>query len=132
MKDLIKKKVTKWLLSNIDYLDKHLVLTEAVKDLFNTISADDILTEKGSTWLFKGKEIPGPVVQVLTDQASAFKQSKLWEILKTDIQYQSNKKTFLTSQTEVDLIAGKLYLYVLDSIESRLSGMSSRKAKLNL
>jgi len=108
----------------------HEALTELVKDKFNTISEDDILKETKDGWLFEGEKIPHEVVKVLSGQADAILRMKAWEVVKKDIKYISNKTMFLKSESENDLIAGKLMLYLIDTIEKRLKSMSNGKGNI--
>lgn len=111
-------------LSRLEEEKKHECLTLAVKKLYNTINEDDILQldEKGN-WIFQGKILDKGSQQLLSAEAAQFLDSKLWKILKADIQYLSNKKMFLQSTSEMDLIAGKLWQYTLDTFKTRLKSM---------
>jgi hypothetical protein len=97
------------------------VLTEAVKELFNTIGVDDILKIEHGVWTIGGKEINDVTKRLLQAEAKVLVESRLWKELKKDIQYRANQIMFEKSKTEQDLIAGKLWLYTLDSIETRLN-----------
>lgn len=112
--------------------EPHEALTEIVKEHFNTISEEDILKEINNGWIFEGQTIPYEVIKVLSGQADAILRMKVWEVIKKDAKYISNKKVFLKSQTEYDLIAGKLLLYLFDVIESRLKSISSGKGNIDM
>lgn len=107
------------------------VLTEAVKDLFNTIGADDILQEKGGVWMVGGKAMNDGEKNLLISQASSLMGMKLWKVLQEDIKFLANQRMFLRSQSQMDLIAGKLWLYTLDSIKTRLESLSKGSGRFN-
>lgn len=104
--------------------EKHYILTRAVKLLFNTIDADDILSEdeKGH-WRFKGKPLSDAEKGLLIAEAQTLMSSRLWEILRTDALYQANRKTFLLARDESSITAGKLWHYTFDVVSSRLKRM---------
>ena len=114
-----------------DSEDKHKILTLAVKDLYNTILKDDILTEINGTWYSKGKPIDDAIRKVLIAEAEVFKNSKLWKVLQDDIKYQSNKKMFIDSLNVDDMIAGKLWLLTLDTFKTRLNSLQKGSGKFN-
>lgn len=114
-----------------DSKDKHKILTLAVEELYNTISKDDILTEKDGAWYSKGKPVDGNICKVLMAEAENFKKSKLWSILQEDIKYHSNKKMFIDSLSVDDLIAGKLWLLTLDTFKTRLNSLQKGSGKFN-
>ena len=105
------------LLSNSD---KHKILTETVKDLYNTINSDDILKEKNDKWLYEGRELTAPEVKNLKEYAENFVNSQLFKVLDKDLRYQANRRMFIDSQSNDDLIAGKLLLYLWDVVKTRL------------
>jgi len=111
--------------------DKHKILTLAVKKLYNTISKDDILTDKNGTWYFKEKPVNDDIRRLLIAEADNFRNSKLWSILQNDIKYQSNKKMYVDSQSVDDLIAGKLWLLTLDTFKTRLNSLQKGSGKFN-
>lgn len=105
------------LLSNSD---KHKILTETVKDLYNTINSDDILKEENDKWLYEGRELTAPEVKNLKEYAENFVNSQLFKVLDKDLRYQANRRMFIDSQSNDDLIAGKLLLYLWDVVKTRL------------
>lgn len=112
--------------------EPHEALTEIVKKHFNTISEDDILKEDKEGWFFEGQKIPDEVIKVLSGQADAILRMKAWEVIKKDAKYISNKKMFFKSQTEYDLIAGKLLLYLFNVIESRLKLIAGGNGNIDI
>ena len=108
------------------------VLTQTVAKLFNTLGPEDILWQKADgSWFVQGKAITESEKQQLVAEAQHLLNTRLWKVLKADVQYQANRKMFIESQTIDDLIAGKLCLYVLDIIQTRLNSMSRGKGMYN-
>lgn len=108
-------------IETLDAKEKHQLLTEAVGHLFNTIGANDILTIKEKKWFFQDRELDENQVHQLVEEMTFFKKSKLWQVLKADLRYQANKRMFIDSRTIDDLVAGKLILFYIDIIETRLN-----------
>jgi hypothetical protein len=116
----------------VDYQEKYRILTLAVKKLFNTIGADDILrVHETGQWMFKGKALSKGEQDLLAAEATQFLNTKLWEILQADVKYQANRKMFILAKSEIDLIAGKLWEYTLDAFTTRLESMKSGSALFN-
>lgn len=107
------------------------VLTEVVKELYNTIGADDVLKEEQGQWTITGKPVDEGVRKLLISEASIFLKTRLWTVLQNDIKYRANKMMFEKSKTEMDLVAGKLWLYTLDSFKTRLESLTKGKGTFN-
>jgi len=103
------------------------VLTSAVAHLYNTINADDILTEiriNGENKIFVGeREMNQGEISLLKSEARILAKSTLWKVLQDDIKYKANKRMFLESKGEADMIVGKSWLYALDCINTCLKNL---------
>ena len=112
-------------LKEIDDADlKREILTEAVKKLYNTIEADDILRQQpDGTWLFQGRPLIGVEVAQLKEEANYLLRMKLWRVIKWDIKYQLGKKMFEEAKVKDDLVWGQLLTYLDDIIRSRIQHM---------
>lgn len=104
------------------------ILTLCVKRLYNTINAEDILREKGEEWLFEGKSLPKEFRDQIISEAAFLKKNTLWRILQKDIKYQANRQMFLLAKNEGDIIMGKMWLYVIDAINTRLTSLADKKS----
>lgn len=114
-----------------DSRTRNIVLTRAVKKLFNTIDSEDVLKiGTANQWMCEGKILHDDRKKQLIAQAEVFLSSELWNILQLDIKYQANRRMFLLSKKEEDLIAGKLYLFTLDTIKTRLESMQKGSASI--
>jgi hypothetical protein len=117
----------KWIAKTIIKLFKleDWVLTNAVRELYNTIGKDDIFRKEDGIYWQGEKTMTGAELDHLQAEAKAMVDSKLWNTLKNDIQYQANKAMFIKAESEQDLIAGKLWLYTLDCIDKKLIELSN-------
>jgi len=111
--------------------DDKKVLQETVKELFNTIGEDDILKEIDGKITVKGKPISEQYKGQLIVEAQTLMGSKLWQVLKDDLRYRANITMFERSKTEQDLIAGKILLFLIDSIKTRLESLSKGSGRFN-
>lgn len=114
-----------------DGKEKEELLTLAVRKLFNTLSAQDILKEEGGVWFYMGKAMTDAEKGMLVSEATILLDSKLWNILTTDICYRANQKMFVASVNTDDLVAGKLWLYTLDAMKTRLKSMRGSSGLFN-
>lgn len=99
----------------------HQILTEAVRNLFNTVGPEDILKIEGKKMFFQDRELDPTETNRLIEEAKLFRSSKLWKVLQADLKYQANKRMFLESQSIDDLVAGKLLLLYIDIVNTRLA-----------
>lgn len=116
-----------------DETEKKRLLTLAVKRLYNTVGPEDILKKDEVTgqWMFKGKVLSEEFKSRLIAEAEIFLESKLWEILRADVLYQANRRMYLLSKKDEDLVAGKLWAYTFDALATRLESMRMGNAKFN-
>ena len=112
--------------------DKHQILTEAVRDLFNTISAEDILRENNKgEWRYQDKLLTDAQRTQLIAEAQLFSKSRLWQVIQKDIEHQLNKRMYIRSKNENDMIAGKIGLFILDALKTRLNSLAKESGKFN-
>lgn len=104
-------------------MSKEEVLTKTVKHLFNTIGPEDILKD----WKIGNKQITDGEKKLLIAEAITFLNTRLWKVLQDEIKHRANEAMFVKAKTEYDLTAGKLWLYTLDCIKTRLEQISKSK-----
>lgn len=115
-----------------DLEERRTILSLAVRRLFNTIGPDDILREdERGQWVSEGKVVPKAIAETVMSEARNFQESKLWGILQRDIRYQANRKMFIVGTTEMDIAVGKVWLYSLDAIATRLKSLAAGSGKFN-
>jgi len=113
-------------------LDKE-ILTELVRDLFNSIDEDDILQEGlDGKWYVGDKQVQDAEKNLVISEAQLFLKSTLWRVLQKDVKYQANLRMFVRSKTAEDIIAGKLLLLLLDIVNTRLQSLNKGKGSFNL
>lgn len=104
--------------------DKHRILSLAVKDLFNTIGPEDILKQDvDGKWLFGNKVLSKGQVDAIKGDVKYLLTSMLWKVLQKDVKHQANRKMYILGKTDLDFIAGKMFLYTLDAIKTRLNSI---------
>ena len=104
--------------------EKFKILNHAVKRLFNTLDEDDILkvTAEGN-WIFQGKQMTDGQKKMLIAEATQFVGTKLWEVLQIDLKYQANRKMYIESKSDMDLVAGKLWTFTINTLKTRLTSL---------
>lgn len=114
--------------------ERRKILTLAVKKLFNTISHEDILRAQEGTglWLWKGNLLSREDAEHLQVEATKLIDSKLWNILQTDIKYQINKRLYIEGKTEMDMIVNKLWYYLFDAFNTRLKSLKAGSPSYNI
>ena len=101
--------------------NSHDALTKVVAKYFNTITEEDVLrVNEHGQYTLEGKPLMDAQVQSLRAYATDFRKSMLFKVLDRDIKYQLNKKTFVQSAKETDLIAGKLGYWLWKVIREKL------------
>lgn len=104
-----------------DSAERNVILTLAVKRLYNTIGPDDILKiHEHGEMIFQGRHLSAGEVEMLQAEAKQFYKSRLWKVLQAELQYQANKKLYLDSRSENDIVAGKLWKFTIDAINTRV------------
>lgn len=112
--------------------EKHRLLTLAVKRHFNTIGPEEILrVHPDGHWLFMGKSLSEAEKGILIAQATQLRESKLWAILRADVNWQANRKALLKAVTDLDIIAWKLWYHILYCVDTRLKSMEKGRGMVN-
>ena len=115
-----------------DTKDKFRILSLATKHLFNTINEEDILKENvNGQWMFEGRILNKVQQELIKAETNQFINSTLWKVLEKDIKWQAGRKMFILAQNEVQVAAGKLWLYMLDAFKTRLQSISKSSATFN-
>jgi hypothetical protein len=115
-------KITLWILKKADDKIRLEILTEVTKDLFYTISADDILkVNPDGTMQFEGKTLDVSYRKDLRAQAELLENMLLWKVLKRDVEYQLWKKTFYETSIQNDVVWGKLLTFLWDILKTRIN-----------
>lgn len=99
-----------------------------VDDVFNAITDDDVLEVITPTsWKYKQATLTPGQITALRNQATVLYHSDLWKILKDELRWKAQKRAMEKAQTEDDLIASKMLMYLTDVIDSRLKKMIQEK-----
>lgn len=96
-----------------------------VKDIFHTITADDIFKiNKDGNYTFKGKVMDENTVAKIQAQAVNFKDSTLWQVLKTELQFSAAKSVMENATSEVDVRVGQIQGYLTQVIDKKLEDLT--------
>ncbi len=102
-----------------DYLQK-LFIRFLIKDVFHTISKEDIL--RGGKW--KGKELDSETLARIKVQASTFKDSTLWQVLKAELQWSAAKTLLEKGSTASDIRIAQIQGYLTKVIDDKLEDLT--------
>src|SRR3990167_3709288 len=84
-----------------------------VKDVFHTISEEDILQKKGGEWWHKGVPLTKGQVELLKKEAVSFSKMSISKILIAEFR-DFGKKAHNKAVTESDIIVSNLLGYFAD------------------
>lgn len=107
-----------------DWQGKQKVLQPFVKHLFNTIGPEDILQKQGEGWTYRGLPIDAAEVIQLKEEAKLIHKSRIWKMLQDELRYLGNVRMYERSVTDMDIVSGKLLLYLADALKTRLREMT--------
>lgn len=101
-----------------------------IKEVFHTISAEDILTvSPDGKWFHKGKELDVETIAVLKAQAEGLAESRLWKILKAEIQWLAVKTLMESGKSESDIRVAQILGYLTRVIDEKLHSMSESERR---
>lgn len=106
---------------------KIILLNWILRNLYNTITADDILIYNAGKFIVAGKELPEADRTDIITGADAIRKMFVWELLARDMKFQANKLIFEKQETIDDAIFGKAVLFVIDVLEKKLKNLSEIK-----
>lgn len=95
-----------------------------LRNLFNSITVDDILIQDSKGFTVAGHLIPKAEMQDIHNGARTMQTMLVWKCLVNDIKYTANKMIYYNSKNEDDLIFGKAVLYTVDLMEKKLEHLS--------
>lgn len=108
------------------YLQKRFI-NYLVKDLFNTITVDDILRIENGQVMYKGKAIEKEKLVLLSEDAERLKNSSVLKLILKEVKFISNEKMYNKSKTIEDILFGKASLWVVDIIQKKVDYISQWK-----
>lgn len=101
------------------------ILNELVSNLFNTITEKDILQVKANKMSVGEKILSEEETKYIREESDGIVNGNVWKYLKRDLQYIANRKMYYESVKNEDLTAGKLVLFIVQSIENRLKTLAT-------
>lgn len=125
MLDRIKRFVVEKLGGYYPPVDPHDVLDARVAELFHTIRKSDLLRQENGAWYSGGRELTIHEIRQIKAEARVLLNSRLWQVLEDDVDYQAYNLIFTKSRSEIDLIGGKMLKVYLDIHKTKLKELSS-------
>ena len=95
-----------------------------VKDVFHTLSADDIFKIKNGKPTFKGKEMDPDTFAKLQVQSANFKDSLLWSVLKSELQWSAAKTLMEKGSSEMDVRVAQIQGYLTQVVDNKLEDLT--------
>lgn len=118
-----------------NYLQKRLI-NILVKDLFNTISVEDVISVKQERdkktgriirrVFSSGRELDAHALNLLKQDAEKFNRSSLWKLLSNVVKYNANLRMYEKGKTNDDILAGKCSLWTLKIIEKAIDDIQNK------
>lgn len=97
------------------------------KELFNGITADDVMKFDGRNFVVGDKVLPANDNIDIVSGAQTIKEMYVWKQLMKDMKWEANKRMYFDSKTTEDILAGKMILWTIDVIEKKLENLSKIK-----
>ena len=124
MYERVKKKIVELLGGYYPPVTPHKALTLRVADLFSTVSDEDIIKIEGSAWYINGRELTDEEKAQLKSEARSLQNMLLWKSLCEEVHLHAYKKGYLEATKEFDLIGGKMLMYSIDIIKTKIKRIS--------
>lgn len=86
------------------------------KCAFDTFTSDDLLRD--GKW--KGNQLSPEQITTLSDEAKAFKQSFLWKVLKSELQWFALKSLIEKGETGEDIRFARTFGNVVQEVEKAI------------
>ena len=127
MREADTKQLLEALKGQTDEQSKRQILAEAVKHLWHSVTAEDILRNDGKGWMFEGLPVTETEFASIREEALRFTSMRLWKVLKKDIRYQIGKKMFEQAAHPDDVVWGRLLVFLNDCVSTRLQSLGVLK-----
>lgn len=95
-----------------------------VKNLFNTISQENVLEINEKGVFIRGEKLDQETIDGLKEDAEKFHNSSLWKLLSNEVKYACNVRMYERGRTDDDILAGKCSLYTLEVIEKTIEDIT--------
>lgn len=104
-------------------------LNRLLQNLFNAVTEDDFLQIKPSGAYMGTQKLSPSTINSYIEQASTILQMELWSVIVKQMQLAANKRMYVESTSDDDLIFGKAMLYALDVLQKKLYNLSNINKK---
>lgn len=104
---------------------------ELLKELFNAVTADDVLRYESGKLYVADKVLPEADILDIVSGAKSIRDMFVWQMLIRDMKYQANRMMYENSQSVDDMQFGKAVLYAVDVQENKLKNLSKIDVRQN-
>ena len=109
-----------------EFLQRHLIRF-IVKDVFHTFSKDDILKISDKGWEYRGKLLTDETIGKLKEQAKVFSESKLWEILKAEVEWNAIRTLLEKGSSDTDIRIAQISGFQLQEMDRKMKSIISER-----
>ena len=82
-----------------------------VKKLVKPVSEEEVLLRARREYLLRGRSLPPEEINQLKDEARAFRESLMWKLMKTELEYVAFRHMSTDAKTTEDIFWGKAVFY---------------------
>lgn len=103
------------------------ILNYVLSNYFKALTEEDIFVsnKKNGKIYIKGREVEEKYRIKLSKDADKIVNSKMWDLIKNECEYQANLKMFQTSGRDMDLLFGKAMIHSIKVLDIKLKQLSS-------
>lgn len=88
-----------------------------VKNHLASITLEDLLTTTTTGWYLKGRKLTPEEITQLKEEAHAFKDSVLWQVMANEVRYLANLRMFEQGIIPENTLFGRAMLYNIEILE---------------
>jgi len=100
------------------------ILNFLLRHLFNALTEADVLVVSGKSVIIQGEVVSPEIRTEIISGARMLQQLAFWKLLRREMQIEANRRIYLKSLTQDDLIFGKAVLWTIDLMEKKIDNLS--------
>jgi len=109
-----------------EILQKYLAdfLPFLTSEVFRVISPSELLDIKTpKVWFQNGRQLQADEINMLRQEAKIMLEGKLWSNIRDQLLYHATQIVPRLAKSPADLVAGKVELYIVKTVDDALQGM---------
>lgn len=103
---------------------KRRIFNFLMKHLFNTVTEDDVIQVVGKYMVVEGRQVTAEFKRELVSGAQSLERLLLWKQMVKEMKHVANKRMYMESTGDADMVAGKWILYAVDVMEKKISNIA--------